>query len=67
MFGFGSISSFFFGDEHNPVEPFSEDEFVTHNDRELKNLDAGRDSHCDSSTPLPDFVTYIRDQTNFGK
>ena len=29
-------------DDYNPVEPFSQDEFVAHNDRELLNLDAGR-------------------------
>ena len=31
-------------DDYDPTEPFSQDEFVSHNDRELRNLDAGRDS-----------------------
>ena len=44
MFGFGPMGSLF-DDEYNPIEPFSRDEFVTHNNRELRNLDAGRDSH----------------------
>ena len=30
-------------DAYNPVEPFSQDEFVTHSSRELQNLDAGND------------------------
>jgi len=63
MFGFDPMNAFFFDDDHNPVEPFSGDEFVSHNDRELKNLDAGRDVH-DNGTPLPDFITYMRDQNN---
>ena len=29
-------------DEHDWTEPFSPAEFVAHNDRELRNLDAGR-------------------------
>jgi len=46
MFGFGPMSSFYdedFENDYNPVEPFSQDEFVAHNDRELRNLDAGRE------------------------
>jgi len=49
MFGFGSMSAFYdedFEDDHNggynPIEPFSQDEFIAHNDREIRNLDAGR-------------------------
>jgi len=34
-------SNMFDDDDYNPVEPFSQDEFVAHNDRELRNLDAG--------------------------
>ena len=34
-------------DGYNPVEPFSQDEFIVHNDRELRNLDAGRDDWDD--------------------
>jgi hypothetical protein len=34
-------------DEYDPMEPFSQDEFVVHNDRELKNIDAGRDGWDD--------------------
>ena len=50
MFGFGPMSSFYdedFEDGYNPVEPFSQDEFVVHNNRELRNLDAGRDDWGD--------------------
>ena len=50
MFGFGPMSSFYdedFEDGYNPVEPFSQDEFVVHNDRELRNLDAGREDWDD--------------------
>ena len=36
------MSDFF--DEYDPTEPFSEDEFIVHNDRELRNIDAGRDA-----------------------
>ena len=71
MFGFGPMSSFYdedFEDDnsrgYNPVEPFSQDEFIAHNDRELRNLDAGRDDWDDGdddedddedwfSTPCP--------------
>ena len=35
-------------DAYNPVEPFSQDEFVTHSSRELQNLDAGNDEDYDS-------------------
>lgn len=35
-----------FHDDYNVVEPFSQSEFAVHNDRELRNLDAGRDSDC---------------------
>ena len=48
MFGFGPMSSFYDEDfennpnGYNPIEPFSQDEFIVHNDRELRNLDAGR-------------------------
>ena len=34
-------------DDFDPTEPFSEDEFVTYNKRELRNLDAGRDDWDD--------------------
>lgn len=51
MFGFGPMSSFydedFEEDGYNPVEPFSQDEFVSHNNRELRNLDAGREDFDD--------------------
>ena len=52
MFGFGSISSFFLGDDYNPVEPFSGDEFVTHSDRELQNLDADHIPYNIPQTPM---------------
>jgi len=39
------MSDFF--DEFDPTEPFSPDEFVFHNDRELRNLDAGREEDDD--------------------
>ena len=51
MFGFGPMSSFydddFEDDGFDPTEPFSQDEFVTHNDRELRNLDASREEWDD--------------------
>ena len=50
MFGLGPTSSCYnddFEDAPNPVEPFSQDEFAVHNDRELRNLDAGRDDGDD--------------------
>ena len=28
-------------DDYDPTEPFSQDEFVVHNNRELRNIDAG--------------------------
>lgn len=34
-------------DDFDPTEPFSEDEFVTYNKRELRNLDAGREEDDD--------------------
>ena len=34
-------------DDFDPTEPFSEDEFVTHSRRELRNLDAGREEWDD--------------------
>jgi len=39
------MSDFF--DEYDPTEPFSQDEFIVHNDRELKSIDAGRDEWDD--------------------
>jgi len=39
------MSEFF--DDYDPTEPFSQDEFIVHNDRELKNIDAGRDEWDD--------------------
>ena len=38
---------FDFDDDYDPTEPFSEDEFVTYNKRELRNLDAGRNEDDD--------------------
>ena len=54
MFGFGMMSSFYdedFEERYNPVEPFSRDEFAVHNDRELRNIDAGREDYCHESCP----------------
>ena len=34
-------------DDYDPTEPFSQDEFVTHNNRELRNLDAGKNENDD--------------------
>ena len=36
-----------FDDDYDPTEPFSPDEFVSHNTREIRNLDAGRDDWDD--------------------
>ena len=50
MFGFGPMSDWYDEDLENdfdPTEPFSQDEFVTHNKRELRNIDAGRNSDDD--------------------
>ena len=41
-------------DDYNPVEPFSRDEFSVHNDRELRNLDAGRDDGDDGDEDYDD-------------
>ena len=58
MFGFGPMSSFYdedFEAGYNPVEPFSQDEFVTYNNRDLRNLDAGRNENDDyAREPCPD-------------
>jgi ribonuclease E len=42
-------------DGYDPIEPFSEDEFVTHSKRELRNLDAGRDESDDGDDEDEDF------------
>jgi len=47
-------------DDYDPTEPFSEDEFVTHSKRELRNLDAGRDveeedDYDDDAEDMEDF------------
>jgi len=39
-------------DEHDWTEPFSAAEFVAHNDRELRNLDAGREEWDDLDCPM---------------
>ena len=39
-------------DEHDWTEPFSQAEFVAHNDRELRNLDAGREEWDDLDCPM---------------
>ena len=68
MFGFGPMSSFYdedFEDGYNPVEPFSQDEFVAHNNRELRNLDAGRDADDDyDREPCPDCGATLKFHTN---
>jgi len=38
-------------DDYNPIEPFSQDEFIVHNNRELRNLDAGRNEWDDLDCP----------------
>jgi len=71
MFGFGPMSSFFHDDsyEHgyDPVEPGSCDEFATYNDRELKRLDAGKNSddydecpECGEELHIRDGAEYVR-------
>ena len=35
--------SSFYDDDYDPTEPFSQDEFVTYNNAQLKRLDAGED------------------------
>ena len=40
-----------FDDDYDPIEPFSQDEFIVHNNRELRNLDAGRDDWDDLDCP----------------
>ena len=47
-------------DDYNPVEPFSEAEFVVHNNRQLRNLDAGRDSDDPDSVECPDYGSMVR-------
>ena len=69
MFGFGPMSSFYdedFENDYNPVEPFSQDEFVAHNDRELRNLDAGREDWDDGEDDDEDYDDLGRVYTNFG-
>jgi len=39
------MSEFF--DDYDPTEPFSQDEFLTYTRRELRNLDAGRETDDD--------------------
>ena len=34
-------------DDYDPTEPFSQDEFIVQNNRELRNLDAGREEDDD--------------------
>ena len=41
-----------FEDDYDPTEPFSQDEFVTHNKRELRNIDAGRDDQDDGDDDI---------------
>jgi hypothetical protein len=42
-------------DDFDPTEPFSEDEFLAHSKRELRNLDAGRDDWDDGDDgPMDD-------------
>ena len=41
-------------DGFDPTEPFSEDEFIVYNNRELKALDAGRDPDALRRTRCPD-------------
>lgn len=49
-----------FMDDHNPVEPFSAAEFAVHNDRQLRNLDAGRDSDDPDRVECPDCGKMVR-------
>jgi len=39
-------------DDYDPTEPFSQDEFVAHNNRELRNIDAGRNEWEDLRCPM---------------
>ena len=39
-------------DDYDPTEPFSQDEFVVHNNRELRNLDAGGNEWDDLDCPM---------------
>ena len=48
-------------DDFDPTEPFSEDEFVTHTRRELRNLDAGRDEDDDGDDDYEDDDEDIED------
>ena len=79
MFGFGPMSSFYdedFENGYNPTEPFSRDEFATHNDRELDDLDAGRDPdrydyyscpQCGASLKIRDDADKVRCRNCGGK
>ena len=46
--------NWFEDDDYDPTEPFSEDEFVSYNNNELKVLDAGRDPDALCRTRCPD-------------
>ena len=43
-----------FFDDYDPTEPFSADEFVTYNNRELADLDAGYDPDASYREQCPD-------------
>ena len=39
-------------DDYDPIELFSQDEFIMHNNRELNNFDADREEWDDLGCPL---------------
>ena len=43
-----------FFDDFSPTEPFSQAEFVVHNNRQLNNLDAGRNDNDPDRVKCPD-------------
>ena len=45
-------------DDYDPIEPFSQDEFVTHSKRELRNLDAGRAEDDDGDEDDEDYEDF---------
>ena len=61
-------SNMFDDDDYNPVEPFSQDEFVAHNDRELLNLDAGRSEYDEDYDDVvcPRCGSAVRNPVNAG-
>jgi len=49
-------------DNYDPTEPFSQDEFIVHDDDELDDLDCGEDADAFYREPCPRCGTMMRFQ-----